>query len=126
MRIAVLADVHGNLPALRAVLAQLDGEPVDAIVVAGDVVGGPLPRETLEALAARPEAVHWVAGNAERETVAGFDGDGLAMGHRALRPGGARMRSMRGGATRLRRGRSASRSTASVSATARRVATTRS
>jgi putative phosphoesterase len=74
MRIAVLADVHGNLPALRAVLAELDGEPVDAIVVAGDVVGGPLPREALDALAARPEAVHWVAGNAERETIAVFDG----------------------------------------------------
>ena len=74
MRIAVLADVHGNLPALRAVLAECDAEPVDALVVPGDVVGGPLPREVLEALAARPEPVHWVAGNAERDTVRVFDG----------------------------------------------------
>lgn len=42
MRIAVLADVHGNLPALRAVLRDIDADPVDAIVVGGDVVGGPL------------------------------------------------------------------------------------
>ena len=74
MRIAVLADIHGNLPALRAVLGELDRDPIDAVVVAGDVVGGPLPLEALEMLAGRPEAVHWVAGNAERETVAVFDG----------------------------------------------------
>ena len=67
MRLAVLADVHGNLPALRAVLAEVEA---DAIVVAGDVVGGPLPLDVLEALAARPEPVHWIAGNAERETLA--------------------------------------------------------
>jgi predicted phosphodiesterase len=74
MRIAVLPDVHGNLPALRAVLAQLDAEPVDAIVVAGDVSGGPLVRASLELLEQRPEPVHWISGNSERETVAQFDG----------------------------------------------------
>jgi putative phosphoesterase len=74
MRIAVLADVHGNLPALRAVLAQLDREPPDAIVVAGDVCSGPLVRDALELLEARPEPVHWIAGNSERETIAVFDG----------------------------------------------------
>jgi predicted phosphodiesterase len=74
VRIAVLADIHGNLPALRAVLSELDHDPVDAIVVAGDVVGGPLVRETLDVLAARPEEMRWVAGNAEREAVAVYDG----------------------------------------------------
>jgi putative phosphoesterase len=74
MRVAVLADIHGNLPALRAVLAELDGERVDAIVVAGDVVGGPCPREVLELLAARPEKLLWLAGNSEREAVAVWDG----------------------------------------------------
>jgi putative phosphoesterase len=74
MKIAVLADVHGNLPALRAVLAQVDRDPVDAIVVAGDVCGGPLARATLELLDSRAEPVHWIAGNSERETVAVFDG----------------------------------------------------
>jgi len=73
MRIAVLADIHGNLPALRAVLAELDREPIDAIVVGGDAVGGPLVRETLELLGARPEPVHWVSGNAERQAVAAYD-----------------------------------------------------
>jgi predicted phosphodiesterase len=71
MRLAVLADVHGNLPALRAVLAEVEA---DAIVVAGDAVGGPQPLEVLEALAARPEPVHWIAGNAERETLRVFGG----------------------------------------------------
>jgi len=47
MRIAVLADIHGNLPALRAVLRELDAERHDAIVVAGDVVAGPLVRQPL-------------------------------------------------------------------------------
>lgn len=74
MRIAVIADVHGNLPALRAVLAELDREPVDAIVVAGDVVAGAYPREALELLAARPEPTHWLRGNSEREAVAAYDG----------------------------------------------------
>ena len=74
VRIAVLADIHGNLPALRAVLDELDREPVDAIVVAGDVVGGPLVRETLELLAARREPTRWVRGNCEREAVAIYDG----------------------------------------------------
>lgn len=78
MRIAALADIHGNLPALRAVLAELEREHVDAIVVGGDVVGGPLVRETLELLAARPEPLHWVAGNSERETLAVYDGEPAA------------------------------------------------
>jgi putative phosphoesterase len=74
MRIAVLADIHGNLPALRAVLDELDREPVDAIVVAGDVAAGPMVREALELLAARAEPVHWVSGNSEREALDVYDG----------------------------------------------------
>ncbi|MBV9367455.1 MAG: metallophosphoesterase family protein [Solirubrobacterales bacterium] len=74
MRIAVLADIHGNLPALRAVLSEIDRAPVDMIVVGGDVVAGPLVRESLELLAARQEPVRWVAGNAEREAMAVYDG----------------------------------------------------
>jgi putative phosphoesterase len=75
VRVAVLADIHGNLPALRAVLTELDTERVDALVVAGDVVGGPFPREVLELLAARPERVVWISGNSEREAVAVWDGE---------------------------------------------------
>ena len=82
MKIAVLSDIHGNLPALEAVLAELDaapggpgGEAVDAIVVAGDVTSGPLVAECLELLRARPEPLCWIKGNGERETVRAFDGD---------------------------------------------------
>lgn len=71
----MLADVHGNLPALRSVLAEIDHDPVDAIVVAGDAVGGPLVRETLELLNDRPEPIRWISGNAEREAVAVYDGE---------------------------------------------------
>ena len=78
MRIAVLADIHGNLPALRAVLAEIDRAPVDAIVVSGDVVGGPMVAEVLGLISVRPEPVHWVSGNSEREAVAAYDGEHMA------------------------------------------------
>jgi putative phosphoesterase len=74
MNIAVIADIHGNLPALRATLAEIDAEDVDAVVVCGDTAAGPLVTQSLEMLATRPESVYWVRGNGERETVACFDG----------------------------------------------------
>ena len=40
MRLAVLADIHGNLPALEAVLADVQQHEVDGIIVAGDIIGG--------------------------------------------------------------------------------------
>ncbi|HTX31232.1 MAG TPA: YfcE family phosphodiesterase [Solirubrobacteraceae bacterium] len=74
MRVAALADIHGNLPALRAVLADVDDERADVIVIAGDVVGGAYPREVLELLADRHERLVWIRGNSEREAVAAWDG----------------------------------------------------
>jgi predicted phosphodiesterase len=51
-RLAILADIHGNLPALEVVLADLAGFGVDHIVVAGDVVNwGPFSREVIELVA---------------------------------------------------------------------------
>ena len=51
MRIAILADIHGNLLALEAVLTDLKGRKVDEFVNLGDCVSGPLwPRETVELL----------------------------------------------------------------------------
>jgi len=47
MRVAALPDVHGNAAALEAVLAEVAGEQVDAIVFCGDLTWGPLPNETL-------------------------------------------------------------------------------
>jgi 3',5'-cyclic AMP phosphodiesterase CpdA len=70
VRIAALYDVHGNVHALDAVLAELADEPVDAVVVGGDVVGGPWPAETLERLQGLPGDVRWVRGNGDRELLA--------------------------------------------------------
>lgn len=52
MRLAVLADIHGNLPALEAVLQELEREDVGGIIVAGDFIGGPQPIETIRRLRA--------------------------------------------------------------------------
>jgi predicted phosphodiesterase len=47
MRIALLADIHGNLPALDAVLDEVERENVDQILCLGDVAVGPQPTDTL-------------------------------------------------------------------------------
>lgn len=65
MRVAALHDVHGNLPALEAVLAEVASLEVDRIVCGGDVAAGPFPRESLELLT-RHDAV-FLRGNADRE-----------------------------------------------------------
>ena len=66
MRVAALYDVHGNLPALEAVLSDLESVTPDLIVVGGDVVLGPFPRETLETLLALDERARFVRGNTDR------------------------------------------------------------
>ncbi|MEI8408071.1 MULTISPECIES: metallophosphoesterase family protein [unclassified Kribbella] len=68
-RVAVLADVHGVLPALEAVLAEGDVRAADVIVLAGDIASGPQPVETLDLLRSLGERVVWVRGNADRELV---------------------------------------------------------
>ena len=66
MRIAVLADIHGNLAALEAVVDDLTRRGVDAVVNLGDSLSGPLlPLETAHFLMAQ-EWVH-IAGNHERQ-----------------------------------------------------------
>jgi predicted phosphodiesterase len=72
--VAALYDIHGNLPALEAVLAALEAEPPDAVVVGGDVAAGPMPVEVLERLRAVPWPVHFLRGNADRFVVMGYDG----------------------------------------------------
>jgi putative phosphoesterase len=52
VRIGLIADIHGNLPALKRVLADLDSEEVDQIVCLGDVAVGPEPAHTLDRLQA--------------------------------------------------------------------------
>ena len=66
MRVAALYDIHGNLPALEAVLADVEREGVDAIVIGGDIAGGPpQPREVIELVRSLPHA-HCIRGNADR------------------------------------------------------------
>jgi putative phosphoesterase len=71
--IATLYDVHGNLPALEAVLAEIPDEAT--IVVGGDVcAGGDQPSEVLERLRSLGDRVEWVRGNADRELKPGEPG----------------------------------------------------
>ena len=64
MRVAALYDIHGNLPALDAVLAEVDA---DVVVVGGDFVLGPWPQETYDRLRSLEGDVRFIRGNADRE-----------------------------------------------------------
>jgi predicted phosphodiesterase len=74
MRIAVLCDIHGNLPALEAVLAEVEEVGVDLVVFGGDVAAGPMPVETIEVLSGYRGRARFVRGNADRHMVEIFDG----------------------------------------------------
>ena len=80
MRIAALYDIHGNLPALDAVLEELEDVQPDLIVLGGDIVSGPMPKQTLERISQLGNSVHALRGNADREVVAAFDDLSLAQG----------------------------------------------
>lgn len=67
--VAVLADIHGVLPALDAVLAEPAVRAADRIAVAGDHVAGPQPCEVLDRLRRLGDRVLWVRGNADRELI---------------------------------------------------------
>jgi predicted phosphodiesterase len=74
VRVAALYDVHGNVPALDAVLADVDRAGVDTIVWGGDVALGPRPVETIARL--RERGGRFVMGNCEREMIREFDAGG--------------------------------------------------
>jgi putative phosphoesterase len=71
--VAAIYDVHGNLPALETVLADLQSVNPDLVVVGGDVVAGPMPAEVLDRLTTLGERICFVRGNADREVVAAYD-----------------------------------------------------
>jgi len=73
-RVAALYDIHGNLPALEAVLADVRQAGVDRIVAGGDVVPGPMSRETLHRLLGLDIPVSFIHGNCEREMLADMAG----------------------------------------------------
>jgi predicted phosphodiesterase len=73
-KVAVLADIHGNLPALEATLAEAEAGGADAFVLLGDIALGPMPGPTLDLLAGLGDRAIWVHGNCERELVTAFDG----------------------------------------------------
>src|SRR5438094_6197783 len=74
MRVAALYDIHGNLPALEAVLQDIRQANVDQIVVGGDVVPGPMPRKTLRRLLDLDLLTHFIYGNGELAILAQIAG----------------------------------------------------
>jgi predicted phosphodiesterase len=65
--LAVLYDIHGNLPALEAVLVDARAHGATAFFLGGDYVGfGPFPRETYVLLSEIDEPTIWIRGNGER------------------------------------------------------------
>ena len=73
MRYALLSDIHGNLPALEAVLADIEGRvEVDAAYHLGDLVGyGPWPNDVVALLEER--GVPGIAGNYDSTTATGYE-----------------------------------------------------
>jgi len=70
MRLALLADIHANLPALHAVLRDVDTVGADQIWVAGDLVGyNPWPNQVLQVL--RERKVRAIRGNHDRASLSG-------------------------------------------------------
>ena len=74
MRVAALYDIHGNVNALEAVLRDVAAARVDIVVVGGDVVPGPMPRECVTCLLDLEIPTHFIHGNGERVVLAEMDG----------------------------------------------------
>jgi predicted phosphodiesterase len=65
MRVAAIYDIHGNLPALEAVLEEIRQADVGHVVVGGDVLPGPMPRESFAGLRKLDIPVQFIQGNCE-------------------------------------------------------------
>jgi putative phosphoesterase len=65
MKVATLYDIHGNLPALEAVMKEIRQAAVGLIVIGGDVIPGPMPRETLDYLLALDIPTKFILGNGD-------------------------------------------------------------
>ena len=73
-RVAALYDIHGNLPALEAVLEDVRREHVQRIVIGGDVFPGPLALETFASLRRLPPPTEFIFGNCEVALLATREG----------------------------------------------------
>jgi putative phosphoesterase len=69
-RVAVLSDVHANVPALEAVLAHAEEQRADLVVFCGDLTWGPQPARTIELVRTLGDRAVFLRGNAERAVVA--------------------------------------------------------
>jgi putative phosphoesterase len=79
IRVAALADVHGNAPALEAVLAEVEREAPDLVVFCGDLTWGSLPQETLALVRGLAIPARFVRGNADRMVGVETEGRGAWM-----------------------------------------------
>jgi putative phosphoesterase len=82
VRVAALADVHGNAPALEAVLREVEHEAPDLVVFCGDLTWGSLPQETLALVRALALPARFVQGNADRAVGVDIEGRGEWMAAR--------------------------------------------
>jgi putative phosphoesterase len=79
LRVAALADVHGNAPALAAVLEEVERESPDLVVFCGDLTWGSLPQETLALVRSLQIPARCVRGNADRAVGNDLEGRGAWM-----------------------------------------------
>jgi len=86
MRVAAIYDIHANLPALEAVLEEIRQARVDQVVVGGDVLPGPMPRETLACLLGSGIPTQFIFGNGEVAVIEQMAGRVPAAVPEAYRP----------------------------------------
>jgi predicted phosphodiesterase len=85
-RVAAIYDIHGNLPALEAVLAEVHRTEVDHVVVGGDIVPGPMVREVMARLLALEVPARFILGNCEAAMLEEWTGRVPEMVPEAFRP----------------------------------------
>ncbi|MBI3491630.1 MAG: metallophosphoesterase family protein [Acidobacteria bacterium] len=77
-RVAAIYDIHGNLPALEAVLNDIRDAAVDQVIIGGDVLPGPMPRETIACLLDLDVPVQFIRGNGDRVVLAQMTGKDIS------------------------------------------------
>ena len=86
MTTAAIYDVHGNLPALEAVMSEIRSARVTEIIVGGDILPGPMPRETLDFLRDAAIPLRLIHGNGDRAVLDVLNGNEPTSVPAAFRP----------------------------------------